>query len=67
MRYLRRWAALICGLPLWLVQAPNGFGQETRAKIRVAIADGDLRFSILNLFDQPVEDSQGLERSRYAN
>ena len=39
MRYLRRWAwsALICGLPLCLITAPNGFGQETRAKIRVAI------------------------------
>ena len=39
MRYLRHWAwsALICGLPLCLITAPNGFGQEAKAKIRVAI------------------------------
>jgi len=44
MRDRRRlaWAALLYGLPLWLTAAPDSFGQETRAKIRVAIPSASI-------------------------
>jgi len=44
MRDRRRlaWAALLYGLPLWLTAAPDTFGQETRAKIRVAIPSASI-------------------------
>jgi ABC-type nitrate/sulfonate/bicarbonate transport system substrate-binding protein len=44
MRDRRRlaWAALLYGFPLWLTAAPDSFGQETRAKIRVAIPSASI-------------------------